>query len=220
MTNAQTIPLPKVPGNYWLIPEVLSAYIPDNAGGETVQICIPYSKGTGATLSHPNAQTVPAKLWFRYGQHDWREIPGVEHTFVVPRDQVLLLCAHDYDYPKAMIGGVEVTFSTSGGTQATQYRPYKGYWWNMFLGRINTPADPPLEVFNAVAAASVAWPVQESDEGSDEMDSRDEGWYVDATSPNGEDDTFGGYPDEGEAAEAIERLKGKGYTELSTPYRK
>lgn len=214
MTNLQTIPLPKTPGSYWLIPEKLSAYIPEGAGGETVQICIPFTTDTGKALSHPNAQTTPAELWFRYGQHDWRKMQGVEHTFVVPRDQVLLLCAHDYDYPKAMIGGVEVTFSTSGGTQATQYRPYKGHWWNMFTEQISTPADPPLDVFEAVAAASVAWPAQE------EAEAQDEGWYVDATSPMGEDDTFGGYPDEGEAAEAAGRLGNQGYTDISAPYQR
>jgi hypothetical protein len=43
-------------------------------------------------------------------------------------------------------------------------------------------------------------------------------WYIDATSPMGERDTFGSYLEEADAREAIKRLQDKGYTDFNGPY--
>jgi hypothetical protein len=46
----------------------------------------------------------------------------------------------------------------------------------------------------------------------------DGNWSFDATSPMGEQDTFGTYLEEADAREAMKRLEKKGYTDFSAPY--
>ena len=43
-------------------------------------------------------------------------------------------------------------------------------------------------------------------------------WYIDATSPMGERDTFGSYLEEADAREAMKRLQKKGYADFNGPY--
>lgn len=43
-------------------------------------------------------------------------------------------------------------------------------------------------------------------------------WYFDATSPMGEQDTFGSYLEERDAREGMKRLQEKGYTDFNGPY--
>jgi hypothetical protein len=74
----------------------------------------------GAKFTHPSiARTRKTVHEFKHyrknGSKFWTSRAGVDHVFVVPRNQIKLLPEKGYSYIRAEINGVKVSFNVSGG---------------------------------------------------------------------------------------------------------
>lgn len=148
--------LPKEAGIYWLIPGDYAIRL--TSSGETIKITLGYTKGPGLNYTHPKAVTLPKELWFKNDSRGWWSEDGVEHTFVIPRDQVMLVCKNGCSYPKVVIAKKDITLNTSAGTGPGEFQGGQVYYWTaIILDEVTTLVNYPVEVLDAIAEVALTW---------------------------------------------------------------
>lgn len=103
----------------------------------------------GASFSHPNITRTRTRVEeLKYGHRDWRKKTVTTHILIVPRSAVtVLLQEFNLTYPHILVGGEEITISTSGGTSG-------GDWTDRIATEVHVNGLP-VKTLSALASAAV-----------------------------------------------------------------
>lgn len=149
-------PMPKEAGIYWLIPGDYAIRLTNS--GETIKLTLGYTKGPGLNYTHPKAVTLPKELWFKNDTRGWWSEEGVEHTFVIPRNQVMFVCEDNASYPKVVIAGKSITLNTAAACGPGVFEGRNVHYWTVIiLDDVTTLVNYHFEVLDAIAEVALTW---------------------------------------------------------------
>lgn len=153
--NVTQATFPKLQGAYTLIPDEYTVIVTED--GEYLTLVFGFTKREWWSYTHPNLVRSEEKM-FEF-KHDkpykhWTSEPGIEHTFMVPRDKVHFVRENGYSYPKLWINGQVITLNTSGGCGGK----IKGWVDWIYPDGVSTLVDLDKATVNAVAAVAITQP--------------------------------------------------------------
>jgi len=85
-----------------------------------VRVGFDVKKKLCATFKHPNIAASEKKVFeFKHSRNNgskfWTQKAGINHYFIIPKNQIRVFKYEGYSYVEALIGDVRVTFNVSGG---------------------------------------------------------------------------------------------------------
>ena len=107
--------------------------IPD---GENLIVCAGFDikKKLCTTFKHPNIAASEKKVFeFKHSRNNgskfWTQKAGINHYFIIPKNQIRVFKYEGYSYVEGLIGDVRVTFNVSGGGSFgwTDWMSYKAH---------------------------------------------------------------------------------------------
>lgn len=135
--------------------EVVPNYFLKVEPGENLIVVLPFEVGTpGYNLEDPKVFARVPAVFDRKHDNDvrkwWTRHAGVNLYIVIPKSKIEVVPEVGHSYPKFIINGEKVTFSTGGGTRG------KGQWCDLLTKKGYIGCNAPLKVIRKLLAVALA----------------------------------------------------------------